>query len=151
MGTSNAVQPQGWVLRNRVVFAGLALIRSLALGASPALAHRSTSFAFGFGFPIYAGPPVVYGPPAYYAPPPPVSYYPPPAYYPPAATAAPSGVTPQGGTVTPYGDTVTPYSGHGQATGNCREYQTTTTIGGVPRKSYGTACLQPDGSWRIVN
>jgi surface antigen len=32
-----------------------------------------------------------------------------------------------------------------------REYQMTSTIGGVPQKNYGTACLQADGTWRIVN
>jgi surface antigen len=31
----------------------------------------------------------------------------------------------------------------------CREYQQTVTIGGERQKSYGTACRQPDGSWRI--
>lgn len=34
--------------------------------------------------------------------------------------------------------------------GSClqtREYQTTVVIGGAPREAYGTACLQPDGSW----
>ena len=144
MGMSNPVLPRGWALKNRPVLAGLALAAALALGASPALAGGHNFFAFSFGFPIYAGPPVVYGPPAYYAPPPPVYYYPPPANYPPAATAAPSAGTSQGAIVTPY-------SGQGQATGNCREYQTTTTINGVPQKSYGTACLQADGTWRIVN
>lgn len=29
-----------------------------------------------------------------------------------------------------------------------REYQTTVIIGGVERGAYGTACLQPDGSWK---
>jgi surface antigen len=33
----------------------------------------------------------------------------------------------------------------------CREYQQTITVGGQQEKSYGTACRQPDGSWRIVN
>ncbi len=28
-----------------------------------------------------------------------------------------------------------------------REYQTTITIGGEEKEAYGTACLQPDGSW----
>jgi surface antigen len=31
----------------------------------------------------------------------------------------------------------------------CREYQQTITIGGQPHQAYGTACRQPDGSWRI--
>ncbi len=32
----------------------------------------------------------------------------------------------------------------------CREYQTTTTIEGVPQPTRGTACLQPDGTWKTV-
>jgi surface antigen len=31
----------------------------------------------------------------------------------------------------------------------CREFQNTVTIGGNQEKAYGTACRQPDGSWRI--
>ena len=33
----------------------------------------------------------------------------------------------------------------------CREYQATTRIGGRLQQSYGTACMQPDGSWQIIN
>ncbi len=33
----------------------------------------------------------------------------------------------------------------------CREVQTTVTIGGKPQQAYGTACRQPDGSWRFTN
>jgi surface antigen len=33
----------------------------------------------------------------------------------------------------------------------CREYQQTVTINGKQEKAYGTACRQPDGSWKIVN
>ena len=33
----------------------------------------------------------------------------------------------------------------------CREYQTTVTVGGETAQAYGTACRNPDGSWRIVN
>jgi hypothetical protein len=32
----------------------------------------------------------------------------------------------------------------------CREYQQRVTIGGVARETYGTACMQPDGSWKMV-
>ena len=32
----------------------------------------------------------------------------------------------------------------------CREYQTTVIINGEAQKAYGTACRQPDGSWKIV-
>lgn len=31
----------------------------------------------------------------------------------------------------------------------CREYTQTFTIAGKTQKGYGTACLQPDGSWEI--
>ena len=33
----------------------------------------------------------------------------------------------------------------------CREYQTTITVGGKTEQAYGTACRQPDGSWKVVN
>ncbi len=33
----------------------------------------------------------------------------------------------------------------------CREYQNTSTVGGRASQTYGTACMQPDGSWEIVN
>lgn len=33
----------------------------------------------------------------------------------------------------------------------CREYQARATVGGHTRDTYGTACMQPDGSWEIVN
>lgn len=32
----------------------------------------------------------------------------------------------------------------------CREYQQTVTVGGRLQDSYGTACQQPDGSWKIL-
>jgi len=34
---------------------------------------------------------------------------------------------------------------------NCREYQTTVTVSGKKENAYGTACRQPNGSWKIVN
>lgn len=49
------------------------------------------------------------------------------------------------GTVTPVRD------GTNQQTGAyCREYQTTVTVGGETQDAFGTACQQPDGSWKIV-
>ena len=33
----------------------------------------------------------------------------------------------------------------------CREYQQSVVIGSEEHTSYGTACRQPDGSWKIVN
>ncbi len=35
-------------------------------------------------------------------------------------------------------------------TGPCREFVTRTTIGGRTQETWGTACRQPDGSWRMV-
>ena len=32
----------------------------------------------------------------------------------------------------------------------CREFQQTVTIGGKTQSAYGTACRQPDGTWRII-
>ncbi len=31
----------------------------------------------------------------------------------------------------------------------CREYQQTIVVGGQTEEAYGTACRQPDGSWKI--
>ena len=48
--------------------------------------------------------------------------------------------------------TVTPTRTYQTAEGAyCREYQQTVMIGGEQHKSYGTACRQPDGQWKIVN
>lgn len=33
----------------------------------------------------------------------------------------------------------------------CREFQQTVFIGGHQEQAYGTACRQPDGSWRILD
>jgi surface antigen len=49
------------------------------------------------------------------------------------------------GTVTP---TRTFQNNSGQY---CREYQQTITVGGKQEQSYGTACRQPDGTWKIVS
>jgi len=35
--------------------------------------------------------------------------------------------------------------------GDCREYETTVTVGGKLERGYGTACRQPDGSWHVAN
>jgi len=47
--------------------------------------------------------------------------------------------------------TVTPTKTYQAASGEyCREYQQTVTVGGNTEQAYGTACRQPDGSWKIV-
>jgi surface antigen len=48
--------------------------------------------------------------------------------------------------------TITPTRTYQTAQGAyCREYQQTVTIDGKKENSYGTACRQPDGSWKIVS
>jgi len=48
--------------------------------------------------------------------------------------------------------TVTPTRTYQTSQGTyCREYTQTVTIDGKKENSYGTACRQPDGSWRIVS
>ena len=47
---------------------------------------------------------------------------------------------------------VTPVRTYQTASGQyCREYTQTVTIGGEKHQSYGTACREPDGRWRIVS
>lgn len=50
------------------------------------------------------------------------------------------------------GGTVTPMREGNDSTGHyCREYQSTVTVGGKTEQAYGTACRQPDGTWKIIN
>ncbi len=42
-------------------------------------------------------------------------------------------------------------AGGAHAQGHCREYSQSVTIGGQQQRSYGTACMQPDGSWQVVS
>ena len=92
--------------------------------STPAEARGFVSFHFGV--PLVVGPPVYY----YYPPPPP-----PPVYY--YLPPAPAYSTP-------------PAAGSSQPQQACHEYQTTAIIDGKPQPVYGRACLQPDGTWRIV-
>ena len=46
---------------------------------------------------------------------------------------------------------ITPEPAVQRASGEfCREYQQTITVAGRSEQAYGTACRQPDGSWKIV-
>jgi hypothetical protein len=85
----------------------------------------------------YFYPAPVYPYPDPYSVPPPVVAGPPPAVVVPV----------QPGTVVA-APTSQPYTAPNGQT--CREYQSTAEIGGHRQMTYGTACLQPDGSWRIV-
>jgi len=48
--------------------------------------------------------------------------------------------------------TVTPVRTYEQPSGQvCREFNQTIFIGGRSETAYGTACRQPDGTWKIVS
>lgn len=49
-----------------------------------------------------------------------------------------------------HGGTVTPTRTYYDDNQPCREYQTTVTIDGQTERAFGTACRQPDGSWKVV-
>jgi hypothetical protein len=90
----------------------------------------------GVGVPVWGG---YYYPPAYpyypYSPYPYASPYPYGSYYYPPASQPAAPAQPGTG---------------GPSTANCRDYTTTETIDGRPQTVTGSACQQPDGSWRIV-
>lgn len=47
---------------------------------------------------------------------------------------------------------VTPMNTYRSADGlHCRDYEQTITVGGRTERAWGTACREPDGTWRIVN
>jgi len=47
--------------------------------------------------------------------------------------------------------TVTPTKTYETSGAPCREYAVNGMVGGKREKIYGTACRQPDGSWRTTN
>jgi surface antigen len=47
--------------------------------------------------------------------------------------------------------TMVPTNTYDTASGPCREYIIDAVIGGRKEKVYGTACRQPDGSWKVQN
>lgn len=51
---------------------------------------------------------------------------------------------------TGYNYDVTPTRTYASAEGPCREFTMDGYVGGKKEQVYGTACRQPDGSWRIV-
>lgn len=140
------------VLRLALAVVAVAFGAFLFGGVSDASAggrHSHTSVAIGFGFyggPYYARPyPYYYRPyyyPDYYYAPPPVVYAPPPVVY-----SAPPVVVTQPAPMAATGTSPSYTAPNGQT---CREFQSTATIGGQSQPIYGTACLQSDGSWRMV-
>lgn len=77
-----------------------------------------------------------------WAPPPPVVYGAPPVVY-----GAPPVVVVPGGSVQPQRSGPLEQSTQRHY---CREFQRDIIIDGKPERAYGTACLQPDGTWKIV-
>jgi surface antigen len=48
--------------------------------------------------------------------------------------------------------TIVPQPAYQAASGEyCREFQQTIQVGGESKQGYGTACRQPDGSWKIMH
>jgi hypothetical protein len=141
-------------------FIGLILALSVLLGlSSGANAHDQWNGNVYYGPPshIVAAQPCCFYP-AYYGY---AGYY--PAYYYQAVTPmafAPSGsivvYTERPQTVVFSNESAIPtnqpspiYTDNAGHT--CREYQAVTQISGNSRSVYGTACLQSDGSWHVVN
>jgi len=65
--------------------------------------------------------------------------------YPPPVVLAPPPVVNQNIVVNPASPPYTASNGR-----YCREYQHSGVVGQHAGQLYGTACMQPDGSWRIV-
>ncbi|MDP9127006.1 MAG: hypothetical protein M3N08_01920 [Pseudomonadota bacterium] len=148
-------------------FGSLFLALALMLGVTtPAAAHRVVVVTSGGyiypGYPGYMGypgyypgyyvapPPLVYAPPPYYAPvAPPVAYgqqpppygYAPPAYAPPAYSPPMAPNQPPPAAANQTSPTFIDNLGR-----TCRNYELAEGAG----QAYGTACMQPDGTWQTV-
>ncbi len=127
-------------------------VLTVAAVSFPQDSHAESSFSFSVSDgPYYGGPRP--GPrwhhgghhhPHYYPstsivyvdPSPTVVYQPVPVQYVPASSIVASPASPS------YMNEV------GQT---CREYQSVAIVGGRQSQVYGTACLQPDGAWRVVD
>jgi hypothetical protein len=133
--------------------AGLALTLVLFSVAPASAAHVFVGVAAGYpgiyNYPPYGygyyGHPVYYYPGAYYYP----SYYvasSPTVVYQPAPQV--TYVAPSSSSSVSASQTSETYTDDQGRT--CREYRSSSTINGQVQSTYGTACLQPDGSWRVV-
>jgi hypothetical protein len=119
---------------------GLAILGAVALASSPAFAWYDDGY-YHHGYyghshyrdGIYVGvydpaPPVYYNQPTYVVPPPQ-----PPLILPPQQQPL---------------QPLPPQASDGRY---CREYRSSVNVGGTMKPTYGTACMQPDGSWQIMN
>ena len=50
---------------------------------------------------------------------------------------------------TGHSGTITPVKTYQSGGTYCREFQSNVVIDGKPDKAWGTACRQPDGSWKV--
>ncbi len=66
------------------------------------------------------------------------------------ATAAPVGEPISWNDGNGSGEVATVREGHTTDGRQCREFQQSVTIAGKKEQAYGTACVQPDGSWQVV-
>ena len=126
---------------------GLAFLAAACALIAPPASADSVYFGFNsdhyrpsyYHHPYY-GPRHYYGSRVVFVEPPPVVYgAPPPVVYAQPAPNAPLDATPASA---PYRTSDGRY---------CREYQAQVMVNGAPQASYGTACQQPDGSWRVEN
>lgn len=149
----------------RFGLAALSLFAVMALAPTTASARSHVSIGIGVGFPVYPG--IGYGHAGYYGngfyghrhfrPPhrayyrpyfrpyfPPVVLAPPIIYAPPPVYAVP--VYQQPVQAVPTSDIYRANNGQ-----YCREFQSTANINGSVQATYGTACQDAGGTWRIVN
>ncbi len=66
-------------------------------------------------------------------------------------TAQPGQALPWQGQQAGVSGVVIPQAPYQTPQGYCREFQQKITVGGKTQSGYGTACRQPDGSWKIVS
>jgi len=66
------------------------------------------------------------------------------------ATTAPVGEKIVWNTPDSSGHVVTTKEGKNSSGLTCREFQQEITVGGKTEQAYGTACLQADGAWKII-
>ncbi|QCO04715.1 hypothetical protein [Azospirillum argentinense] len=112
------------------------LLPVLLTTPAPAFAggwHGGNFFGFSISLPLAFG-----FPPPVYVPPPPVIY--PPVVYAPVPQPVPAA---------PLATRTSPtYLGPGGR--YCRDFQMPGVVAGRPATLVGTACLDPDGQWRVI-
>lgn len=139
------------------LFAVLLAVLVFGSFAQPAFADTSFSFSVSSRDRDWGhGPRHRHAPPRHWHRPPhrTVFYMPPPVYVPAPRTVVYETTvvrpvtTVVGSSLVANPSSETFYDGNGRL---CREYQSTGWVGGLQSPIYGTACLQPDGSWRVVD